>query len=245
MATLRQYRKPIFNILLMTLIAASLTTTVSPDSIFSNMPASAPFYVGGGLGIVGGQADPAITSPEAVAIGFLSNARYLLDSISLAVTFLPEPRLQSPEGPLNIYFMADAAGLPGRVIESWSLAANEIPAWNVAADLLLTVAPDHRRIVLQPDDQYWVAAFPASSTVDAAWWLPSGALDQGSEAIMRGSYSPDSGTWFIPHPWAGDPPIVARTGLRVTGRPVSEPSAMLLLVTGLVALISALRADGS
>jgi hypothetical protein len=143
---------------------------------------------------------------------------YYLDTIDLAVG------LVSGSNELDLWLMADSAGEPGTIIESFHFS-DEMGSFGDANAPL--TANSLLNPLLEADEQYWLIASATGPDTWAAWNLNSTG-DVGLKA-----YRADLGTWGV-----SDTTLAA---FRVTGTSapisVSEPATMLLLGSGLVWLV--------
>jgi hypothetical protein len=202
-------------------VAALLTlaSAVRADVVFNNFGPGDTFPNSGRL--LQGEAVNNIGNVDQ-AVGFTvpGSNNYDLTDIRIGIGVFDSPI--NGEGPLDIILAADAGGLPGAALKTYSLNIN-------STGEQIAHASGGAALQLYANTQYWVIA-DSKGTFDGGWeFNPIG--DMGPAAGRS-----DNGPWSL---HVNDK---TRMVLRVEGRamPIPEPAAVVLLAMGVVGL-SALR----
>jgi len=185
--------------------------TAGAATIYSNFgPGNA--YSTTGFYAVSGSASPdgAVT----FAMAFTPSGTFTLTQIDVAITH------SSGTNSVSLTLNLDGFGLPGAVLETWSLSS--LPA--IAACCTVETVTPVGSIVLYPGAQYWlVASAIASDTIDAWAVNTTGAIGPVAENLGSG-FVMTSGT------------LGAFDVLGTVGAAVPEPSTVLLTAGGLALL---------
>ncbi|PYX08220.1 MAG: hypothetical protein DMG88_11615 [Acidobacteria bacterium] len=159
--------------------------------------------------------------PYISAMAFTPNTTSPLFAIDLAIG----------SGQVNDQFtlalMSTNGGLPGSILESWSLTTTfHLALCNHCFETALsTLHP-----VLQGGTQYWLVVFP-SSDMDGGWFASNDA--QGTSA-----FSSDRGKTWTPH---ANSQMGAFDVRGISNTAVPEPSTIILLGSGLLGITAARR----
>ena len=131
---------------------------------------------------------------------------------------------------LSAYLLADAAGLPGSVIETYTIT--NLPP---GAPTPLTTVPSTMRPVLQGGEDYWFAVNTRELDTFAGWTLTlfQGNANQSADMAIGGLIGDGLSGWVV---GPGGP--AAREGtLVVGGETVPEPATMLTTAAPLFLLV--------
>jgi len=193
-------------VILIATIVVFLAAPSGANLVYSNFGSGTP---GGGYAI--GAYAPG-NYAHASSFSVTGTESYTLDRIELAATLMYGPNQ------LNVSLMADAAGLPGTVLESFSFTDQMPPQGSL--DTVVGVSATNP--LLTAGSTYWLAAF-APDTTGAAWWCTSPEV-YGSNA--------DS---FNGGPWSAKTDCMP--AFEISGTPVATvvpvPGAALLTSLGL------------
>jgi PEP-CTERM motif len=199
-------------------VALPLTSRAGTITVYNNFGAGNSYdccnaYTESGAGSFTG-----FNSLQAMAFTNATGQNIALTQIDIADSFVAGNNSMT----LNLY--ADNGGVPGGVLESWTV--NNLPALGTCC--AISTVLDSAGVVLQNGSTYWLA--PASDNVTwEAWnWNTTGANGNGA-------LSTDGGTTWAPGPY--DP----NGAFDVLGTAVPEPSAVLLMGTALIGILVGLH----
>ncbi|NLT76170.1 MAG: hypothetical protein GXX98_06570 [Planctomycetes bacterium] len=192
--------------ILIATIIVFLAVPSGANLVYSNFGSGIP---GGGYGIgTYGPGNYAYASSFSVT----GTESYTLDRIELAAA------LSFGLNQLNVSLMADAAGLPGTVLESFSFTDQMPPHGD--PDTVVGVSATNP--LLTAGSTYWLAAFAPNDT-GAVWWCTS------PEVYGSNANSVDGGSWYAE--------TTCMPAFEISGTPVATvvpvPGAMLLTSLGL------------
>lgn len=188
--------------------AATIASTLSPGNSYND-------GTGYSLGYPG---------PVGSAFAFVPTigSNYSMTELDVAVTHITGPNSASVE------LLADAAGSPGALIQSWTTGA--LPqfgsAHTIQASQQITGISG---VTLVGGTQYWIAAFPGSPTTNLAWNY-NNYPTSGTGVSAVGADSANGGV-----SWYGAGVKAEPGGFAVSGTVVPEPTS--LAVTGLGTLV--------
>ena len=201
------------------LLAASVVLIFSAsaaradETIYSNIPATSPYYNGGGLVADG--------TDLAWAMAFTPSGTYDLTELVLGIFYQGAGGAPQAD-PVTVTLNSDSSDTPGTVLESWSVTG--LPNFDTSAstlDLLTTLTPTST-IQLTSGDQYWIDVIYAYPVVTG--WYPNDTSATGT-------------TWNGLNGTQNDQTNGAFEVEGVT----PEPSAWLLYGTGFLAMLFAMR----
>lgn len=187
------------------LLVLALSTPANGDVVYSTF-GSGQSHLAFGYAV----GTPSGGQPEENATPFMPSSNYTLDLINFAAYYI------SGLNHLTVNLAADVSGVPGTILESWSVDIDGSPA-------IYTVTSSVHPL-LGDSNKYWVWLTANDLTnSDLAWNLN----DQGhtGEFAFRIGYQPN---WITV--------TDSLPAFDVTGTPVPEPSTILLLVSGLIGL---------
>ena len=95
------------------------------------------------------------------AAPFTPGSGFSLGRITTAIAWI------SGSNSANVYLLQDAAGLPGKLLESW--VVNDLPS----DPQVLTTVNDQLGLTLQATQQYWLEVAPAGADTSLEWFLNS------------------------------------------------------------------------
>jgi hypothetical protein len=163
--------------------------------------------------------DPPLLAVETASAFTPSGADYRLQTIELGATLIHSDNV------LEIWLTTDVGGVPGVVLESFTLS-NQLTAYpGVDPPLVMTS-------VLEPTlvsgHQYWVVArIPESNLGHVAWHR--NVIGATGTVLQRATLEEGTGSWTA---FSGQTLLA----FRVSGAAVPEPSAALLVASGLLSL---------
>jgi hypothetical protein len=148
------------------------------------------------------------------ANAFTPSGTFTLTQIDVAIDVV------SGTNSASLTLNSDSGGLPGAVLETWSLPS--LPGFPTCCTVE-TVTPSGSPIVLTSGTQYWLVASPIASDTFAAWMVNSTSAS-GPRATNQGSGFSSDG-------------VSALGAFDVLGTPgVPEPSTLLFTAGGLALL---------
>jgi hypothetical protein len=159
------------------------------------------------------------------AIAFTPSTNAALTDIGVALGYV------SGQNWATIELLGDSGGLPGSLIESWTVS--NLPTWQYNVATPATFVTSGSNPILDAGQQYWVAVI-AGTPGDKAnllyWMAPQ------MPAYTPFATSQDGGPYtIVPNPYVGD------GGFRVDGTPVPEPSSLLLFAATALGFFGPIR----
>jgi hypothetical protein len=158
-------------------------------------------------------------APDIVAMAFTTSVTSVLGSIDVAIGWTGAPNQYT------LALMTDNGGLPGSILETWKVTPSF--EFGSCSNCFNTVFAN-QHIVLQSGVQYWLAPFP-SSGFDGSW------QDNIVGSFGEVAESEDGGKTWSPTV-AG--PLLGAFDVKST---VPEPSTLILLGSGLLAIMGVAR----
>jgi PEP-CTERM motif-containing protein len=224
------------------LVAAALAIPANADIVFNNYGTGicgadavcvAQNGQGGGDPISGLAADPA--DVEMIADAFTSGGNFKLSDVILPLT-------HATGGTYDVYLTADAAGVPGAVLESWiGVAGAGVFAFPTPSITLTSLLNP----VLNSGTKYWLVVGADSTNTNGAWdrvIFPEGAGATAADLLANVNHPNGSGIPTLAGPWFNDDSQF--NAFRVDGTAVvstsavPEPGALWILGTGLAGLLA-------
>jgi hypothetical protein len=204
--------KNVRGIVIIAIVLFALGSTACADTIFSNLGSGSTYALLSGNGNLFHNRELAMPFTVAAGSGFN------LTQLDIGVT-----SFEFPNSPI-IELRANSGGLPGTIIQSWTLT--NVPHYGSSG----LVQPSQTisgitGILLSGGTQYWLAANAANGNF---LWNYTAPYQVGSQAYSGNG----GGTW--------NPSLTYIGAFDVQGTPASavpEPSAMLLLATGLLSMV--------
>jgi hypothetical protein len=208
--------------LLLLCLVLALSAPSFADTLYNNLE---PGNVASAPGVYCLGTGSCATSYFIDAIAFTPSETAALADIGIALAYV------SGQNSATIQLLSDSGGLPGSMIESWTV--NNLSTFQMGTAIPATFVTSGSNPILDAGQQYWVAVI-AGTPGDKAnllyWKAPLPA------AFTPFTTSQDGGPYtIVPDPYVGD------GGFRVDGTPVPEPSNLLLLGTGMMGLLGSRR----
>jgi len=199
-------------------VALPLTSRAGTITVYSNFGAGNSYDCCNGYTESGAGSFTGFNSLQAMAFTNATGHNLFLTQIDLADSFVAGNNSMT----LDLY--ADNGGVPGAVLESWTV--NNLSSLGTCCAIVTVF--DSAGVVLQNGATYFLA--PASDNVTwEAWnWNTTGA--SGAGAI-----STDGGATWAPGPYNPN------GAFDVLGTPIPEPSAVLLMGTALIGILAGLH----
>jgi len=214
--------KKLFRSFLFLPVVASLAcfsaASLNADTVFSTYDGT--YYSSNGRFVTGNSVG--FPGYEETAVAFTPTQNYSLSQISLGLTFDGVAGAFGTDG-ATVTLQSDAAGVPGTVLESWSVSGLP-PSSGTSGSQTLT---DVDNIFLAANTQYWVVATPSANDTLDLWNTGDGAVF-GNEEIWNGS------TWTSLAPYD-------LAAVDITGSAVPEPASLALALGGLAIAAGLLR----
>jgi hypothetical protein len=174
----------------------SASATRADETIYSNIPATSPFYVADSTYVVNGV-------NSALAMAFTPSGSFDLTEIILGINY------QGTPGPVTVTLNSDSGDAPGTVLESWSVTG--MPDFYSGVTNVLETATPTSTIGLTSGDQYWIEIsstpptlsgwyFNDTSAEGTIWGADFGTMtDQinGSFDVQGVSVTPEPATWLL------------------------------------------------
>ena len=139
--------------------SAILIFSASPvradETVYSNIPAISPYYVGNVTYVVNG-------GNAAEAMAFTPSETFDLSEIILGLNY------QGTPGPVTVTLNSDSGNAPGTVLESWSVTGMP-DFYSGVTNALETVTPTST-IGLTSGDQYWIEISSTPPTL-SGWYF--------------------------------------------------------------------------
>jgi len=161
------------------------------------------------------------------AIAFTPSVTAALSDIGITLAYV------SGQNSATIQLLGDSSGLPGSLIESWTV--DNLFAFQGGTATPATFVTSTSNPILDAGQQYWVAGI-AGTPGDKAnllyWMAPQPAT------FTPFATSQDGGPYtIVPNPYVGD------GGFRVDGTPVAapEPSSLMMFGSGALGLLGVIR----
>jgi hypothetical protein len=200
------------------LMAAVLASPASGNVIYTNFGPGLSYNTGAGNPL-GNAFDG---NNYAQGLVFTPSAGALFDRLEIALSC---PFLCPPAGAVTIALTIDAGGVPGMVLESFSIPGSALGLLGVNNPPHVVTSVLHP--MLDGGSPYWVT-LAASINDSVAWNLNS------TGSVSSGAISSDGGAaWFAP---SGLTP-----GALQVESPIPEPSTLTLLGAGLLLLAYSVR----
>jgi hypothetical protein len=190
------------------ILLSPLTGTARADVIYSDFGPGDRY---GSTAWVIGQ-DPLLCCFREAGNSFTpTSGTFTLDRIEVAAIHLHGANI------LDVWLMDDAAGRPGKIIESIHLL-NQLPVDHAG----VVAANSSLHPLLAQGTPYWVVLSTASTS--ELYWVENSTNDLGLASRLNAG------------PWVLHPDYV-RGVFRVSGSPVPEPGAFILLGLGILHLL--------
>jgi hypothetical protein len=195
---------------------AALPLTLKADSIFNTFGPGHSYNCCSGWG----ESGSGIPSPDIVAMAFTPRVTSALGTIDVAIGWGGNVSKQ-----YTLALMTDNGGLPGSILESWSVTSSFIAG---ECSTCFNSVFDKQHIVLQAGVQYWLVPFP--STGFNGGWLDNsaGSLGAVAESLNGGK------TWSF----TTAEPTLGAFDVKST---VPEPSTLILFGSGFLGIMGAAR----
>jgi len=194
-------------------VAQPLTSRAGTITVYSNFGAGNSYDCCNGYTESGAGSFTGFNSLQAMAFTNATGQNLALTQIDIADSFVSGDNSMT----LNLY--ADNAGVPGAVLESWTV--NNLPALGTCCAVSRVF--DVAGVVLQNGATYWLAPASDNSTWEAWNWNVIGANGAGALSTdvgatwASGPYGPNGAFDVLGKPTVPEPPAVLLVGTALAG----------------------------
>jgi PEP-CTERM motif-containing protein len=199
-------------------LVSSLATAAWADTIYTNLGSGGTFNCCAGYGIAGS----ALPFSHALAAEFVPTS----DSLFLDAELPLSVNVGTPSA--DIYLMSDASGVPGAILEQFSVSGLQPTPTGTLFTVDSILKPE-----LKAGTAYWLAVTAPDASSDVSWRRnTTNDFNSGSDLAGLDSSSSLVGPWtFVPT--STDPTADSRPAFEIDGAAVPEPNSLLLVLFGL------------
>ena|ERR1700680_1005542 len=199
-------------------LVSSLATAAWADTIYTNLGPGGTFNCCAGYGIRGSSLLP----EHALAAEFVPTSDFLFLDAELPLS------VNGGTPSADVYLMSDAAGVPGAILEQFSVSGLQPTPTGTLFTVNSILKPE-----LKAGTAYWLAVTAPDASSDVSWRRnTTNDFNSGSDSAQLISSSSLAGPWTFVGT-SSDPTADSRPAFEIDGAAVPEPNSLLLVLFGL------------